>query len=745
MAAPVAGAGGLGLEEVEPPIPMLVFGRGLVIRWLSAAAATELRRDRDTLIGQSWYDLFPESRARQSEHERLFDPGFTGLDIERKPLTRHGCTRYYSLRLRPLRSPDGAVESIVALGENISALVASEELLRLSEAKFRAVSKHATDLVIISSADGTITFASDSVAHQLGRAPEGRIGTSVLEFLHPDDVPKAAELLRVLAADACVEVPREIEVRKQHADGGWRWFAVSATNLLENPAVRGIVFNARDITARKLTEDALADSQRRLDTALSGSSIGVWQLDVEGGRVSLDDNCARIAGLSSGNCTVARDDWMRAVDRQYRAAARRWARETLADASEWHEFEYPHWLGGGEYRWLMIRGRCEPNPDGGTTRVAGVAMDVTARKLIELDLAAAKASLDAALESSRSALWTIYVEEDRCEMSDSFFQLTGIRPADWARDQHPWNSRMHPEDLPVMRRAYQDHVDGTLGSYEVEYRLRTPQGWRWMHDRGRIVSRRLDGRPLVLSGTTQDSSERRRLEDALAHATQLEQQRLAFDLHDGLGQQLAGIQLLLSSMGKRAKRMDPSLATELEELGAHVRDAIRSTRTIAHGLALSALERSGLEGAIAELVRHMSDTYSVAIEFSTTVGIARPVSDQAAQQLYRICQEALTNARRHSNAERIRVSLEHEGESLVLSISDNGCGIDPASGHTAGIGLQTMAYRARKIGAEFHVGAGPAGGTQIVVRCPVDSRRRPPRAPVEDNSPIWLWPRAPGR
>jgi diguanylate cyclase (GGDEF)-like protein/PAS domain S-box-containing protein len=136
---------------------------------------------------------------------------------------------------------------------------ATEELLtadvRRSEERFRSLVRNAADVILVLREGGTVAYESPAVANVLGLDPDARVGRSVFESIHPDDVERVSRLLAELARVSESEV--QFEVRARHADGSWRYLEGTGKNLLHDPAVGGIVVNYRDATSRRALEDQL--------------------------------------------------------------------------------------------------------------------------------------------------------------------------------------------------------------------------------------------------------------------------------------------------------------------------------------------------------------------------------------------------------------------------------------------------------------------------------------------------------
>lgn len=171
--------------------------------------------------------------------------------------------------------------------------------LRDSERRFRALIEHSADSIAVISADNKITYLSPSVTKVEGYSSEELIGRNGLDNTHPDDVAHVEECVRQLLQFPGRPIP--VVWRRQHKDGRWLWLEGVATNLLDDPAINGIVTNYRDITERKYAEEKAAREQERFklifDTVPVGITLTTKQSDGQVSRI-INDALLRISGLS---------------------------------------------------------------------------------------------------------------------------------------------------------------------------------------------------------------------------------------------------------------------------------------------------------------------------------------------------------------------------------------------------------------------------------------------------------------
>jgi signal transduction histidine kinase len=217
-----------------------------------------------------------------------------------------------------------------------------------------------------------------------------------------------------------------------------------------------------------------------------------------------------------------------------------------------------------------------------------------------------------------------------------------------------------------------------------------------------------------------DVTERKRLEREIIEIASREQQRIGSDLHDGLGQDLTGIALMLRGIAAQLRKEGSATRHDVEDVISLVNNAIESTRALARGLSPVGGERGGLAAAMQDLAARASERYGVRVVFHGTFEGPLRLSEPSATHVYRIVQEALTNVLRHSRATDVSISLESSGGELHLRVDDNGQGFEqPPPDSADGLGLKIMRYRAQMLGGDLVLESGENGGTSVRCSCPL--------------------------
>jgi signal transduction histidine kinase len=210
----------------------------------------------------------------------------------------------------------------------------------------------------------------------------------------------------------------------------------------------------------------------------------------------------------------------------------------------------------------------------------------------------------------------------------------------------------------------------------------------------------------------QEITERRRLEILLQQVSEQEKQRLGQDLHDGLGQLLTGIAMRSKALENRLRSQALPEAEDLSQVLRLVAEALRTTRNLAWLLYPAELERNGLVKAIHALAVKLQHQFGVPCVFKD--GLAGPMKDTVqATHIYRIAQEAVTNALRHGNARQVVIQLSQHQEEAVLTVENDGPVIQPTTTMFSGMGCRIMKYRASMIGGALQITPLPTGGCRV--------------------------------
>jgi signal transduction histidine kinase/PAS domain-containing protein len=288
----------------------------------------------------------------------------------------------------------------------------------------------------------------------------------------------------------------------------------------------------------------------------------------------------------------------------------------------------------------------------------------------------------------------------------------------------------HPRDKARVQAELRAHLAGDSDEYHSEYRLKSAKG-RFRRplaylgtlqdvtetlETGQELQRQLARSQEAMRVSDELSREVRQLEAEIREVSQREHERLGHDLHDGLGQELTGVSLLLKSLEDAIERDAPQLRTRVRSVRDMVEQSIATTRALAQGLSPVHLDRDGFAGALEQLAASSETLYGIPVKYTSERKAALPQELSGAADLFRIAQEAVRNAARHSGASEIRVKLAIDDEQLVVTVEDDGHGLPQSASANGGMGLKIMRYRASIVGASLEIGAREGGGG-TVVRC----------------------------
>lgn len=222
----------------------------------------------------------------------------------------------------------------------------------------------------------------------------------------------------------------------------------------------------------------------------------------------------------------------------------------------------------------------------------------------------------------------------------------------------------------------------------------------------------------IFTGIVRDISEQRRLEQEVLRISEHERQRIGQDLHDGLGQMLTGIGLITKNLAQQLKKQGTDLAEDAEEINTLINEADEQARTLARGLVPVEFNEKGLEAALERLKKNAEKLFGIHFTLEVYGNIDFDDATQAIH-LYRIAQEAASNAVKHGAATKVAVHLASTQKHIRLRVADNGTGFSKNWDSEGGLGVRIMQFRARLVGGNLEISDVPDKGAVITCTIPV--------------------------
>jgi len=403
------------------------------------------------------------------------------------------------------------------------------------------------------------------------------------------------------------------------------------------------------------------------------------------------------------------------------------------------------------FRWYVIGGMTLILVE--ALLISGLLWQRTRRKAAEIKLVIANKQLEADIADRKRAEATLRESEERFRLvanaapvmiwmsggdklctyfNQGWLEFTGRSLSEELGNG--WAEGVHPEDLAPCLGTYEQAFD-RCETFEMQYRLRRHDGeYRWVFDQG-VPRFDVDGSFAGYIGSCIDITERKLADEAVAvmsrkllEAQEQERRRIGRELHDDINQRLA----LLSVEIQRLKELSPVAAGELrsrmDELGKGTSEISAVVQSLSHELHSSKLEYLGLVSAMESFCREFGGKHRVEIDFSSE-GILSDVPPKVSLCLFRVMQEGLQNALKHSGVRLFEVKLHGSSAEIHLTVRDLGAGFDPELiKDTQGLGLISMRERVRLLKGTISITSRPQSGTEINVRVPLESGVQTERA-----------------
>lgn len=438
--------------------------------------------------------------------------------------------------------------------------------------------------------------------------------------------------------------------------------------------------------------------------------------------------------------------WEEGIHPQDRKVVREAMRGWLSGATPDYEAHYRVLGRDGRVRWLADRGIVLDWESGRPRQIGGIARDVTENESAE----AVRRRLAAVVESSDDSIITMNLDgtiETWNQGAERIFGYTAaeavgrtmafLRPPETEEDDEAVFKRLIQRGQRIdhyeTRRRHKDgrildisltispliDTAGRLAGYSKISRDITErkQAEQTILRLNAELEQRVEERTAELRGQI---AARRQLEEEILRISEREQRRIGQDLHDDLGQQLAGAWMMADVLARRLAAGGAEEQDAARKLCDLLGTSLNHTRALARGLHPVAPEQGGFVAALRDLAARSQDIFGIHCEVRAEKDLL--IEDQTVtMHLYRIAQEALNNAVRHGGARAARIRLHRSRGRAALSVADDGSGLGRSAPSSAGMGMRIMRHRAEIIGGSLHIGNTAKKGVCVTCVFPLPS------------------------
>jgi len=544
-------------------------------------------------------------------------------------------------------------------------------------------------------------------------------------FVHPDDAHMVADEVRAAIEADDPGYSRQLEHRILYADGGTGYMAVRFYVVKDEKGRTIKTYGAnQDITDRKRAEEALRASEQNYREIFDGTMNAIFVHEIPSGRV-LDVNQTMLDMFGcSRDEALTMSFWKKvSVGPPYTPAdAIRLIRKAVAEGQQ--TVQWPVRRANGDPFWVEVV--VKPAIIGGAPRALVLMNDITERWRSQEALKASEQSYREIFDATMDAVFIHEIPTGRIvDVNQTMLDMYRV-----SRDEaltlnieqlsggaSPYSQK---EAVALVNKAANE------GPQTFEWRSRRRNGETFWAE---VILRRatIGGVPRVLALvrdiTDRKESQQHLLEERetlrqLLESQERERRLIAYEIHDGLAQQLAAATMYCSAFDQ-LRESDPEGAARSHEAGAiMLQKALAEARRLISGLRPAVLDDSGLIAAVGSLALDLQAREGIEVEFTEDVRFERldPVWENS---LFRIAQESLTNAARYSGTKRIRIGLIQQADRLILEVQDWGSGFDPQKVRQECFGLKGIRERAALLGGTATIDSSLGEGTRIHVEVPM--------------------------
>src|SRR5579864_8294731 len=663
------------------------------------------------------WTLFQQLRAGSIDHYQL----------EKRYFRRDGSLVWGSLSISLLKSSPSPL--VLAMVEDIT------DKKKAEEARYRhaAVIESSDDAIASGTLDGIIVSWNTGAQKIYGYTEAEAVGEPISMLVPPELLDEESKILEALKSGDRIEHFETVRVTKT----GRRInvsLTISPIKDLTGRTV-GISGIARDVTERKQAEEALRASEERLRLAQQAARIGTFDWNVRTGVNTWTPELEAMYGLPPGSFGGTQTAFENLVHPDDRAGVVKLV-DTAMKSGQPTKSEWRVVWADGSVHWIAGRWQVFMDASGEPSKMIGVNIDVTERKLADEARFEVNRTLEAqrALLQAREELLKIFVKHvpaavAMLDRDMRYLQVSDRWCADFSLDSSQILGRSHYEVFPDLPERWKEiHrrclAGETLRAEEDAWDREGNTIWsRWEIRPWKTPSGDIGG-ILIFS---EDITRRRQIEESLLEiprrlieAQEQERTRIGRELHDDIGQRLALLAVELQQLHENSLIL-PEVRSRMSVLQKQTSEISADIQSLSHELHAAKLQYLGITAAMRGFCREFGEQHKVEIDFQNH-DMPGPLSADISLCFFRVLQEALHNAAKHSGVRHFEVRLWGTSDDIHLTVRDSGAGFDgEAAKSSRGVGLISMEERLKLVNGTLSIESQPRSGTTVHARVPFNA------------------------
>ncbi len=459
----------------------------------------------DTAVGDNAFGFLQKiAPAEAAEWEAVYSKALSGEHLQfEKEFAIGNFYRISSFSINPIIA-DEKVIGLSCFVHDITDQKLAQKKILANEKRFRSMIENISDGIVLTDNDQKLLYQSPSVAKILGYSEAEWFNRSIVKYVHPDYLQQFYEVHKAAKKDSS---PHHFELPFLHKNGKYIWLEGVATNLLNEPSVRGIVTNYRDVTQRKMLNDILKEYNDRIEIVSKATNDAIWDWNIEEDHEVWNHGMETLFGYPIREMHEIKN-WQKSKIHpgDYERIQQEIETAFTEKAETWAS-RYQYLCSNGNYKHVLDRAYILYDGDK-PLRMIGAMQDITEQVISEQMILSLNERYEIVLDTTGDAVWDWDLIDDTIVWGNGLSRLFGYQ-ANGNMSIAFWNEKIHKDDLNrILEFIYKTMADPKKNRWQDEYRFRKSDGsYAFVQDRGTII-RDKNGKALRMVGSMQDITER---------------------------------------------------------------------------------------------------------------------------------------------------------------------------------------------------------------------------------------------